>query len=272
MSDSKIDTIKARLGQPLQPNRFLVQFLSLPQDFGFTADRDTLSILCSSATVPGKTITVEEHGHFGPKKQMATGEVDYGKTMSFEFMCDDSFLDRLIIKEWMKFVHSANISDTLSDIGGGENAVLRFYDEYAQNCQVRIQVLRKDDSVAKTITLHECFPTVMNEIALSSESTDEIMKFGFDLSYRYFTEEDAEGFGDLALRQPRESTFNLSSINRGRRGFDAILDSLSVASRFNSKAGDLLRKLSRLDTFITRAGTIGRDINPNYITEKRRGS
>ena len=64
MSDSKIDTIKARLGQPLQPNRFLVQFLTLPQDFGFTADRDTLSILCSSATVPGKTITTEEHGHF----------------------------------------------------------------------------------------------------------------------------------------------------------------------------------------------------------------
>ena len=68
---------------------------------------------------------------------MATGEVDYGKTMSFEFMCDDSFLDRLIIKEWMKFVHSANISDTLSDIGGEENAVLRFYDEYAKTVKCK---------------------------------------------------------------------------------------------------------------------------------------
>ena len=171
----------------------------------------------------------------------------------------------------MKFVHSADISDTLSDIGGGENAVLRFYDDYAKNCKAQIEVLRKDGSIAKTVTLHECYPTSMDAIELSMDSSDEVMKFSFDLSYRYFTEEDAEGFGELSLRQPKESSFNLSSINRGRRGFDAILDSLSVASRFNSKAGDLLRKLSRLDTFITRAGTIGRDINPNYITEKRRG-
>lgn len=271
MPDSKIDTLKARLGQPLQPNRFLVSFLSLPKDFEFTADRDTLSILCSSTALPGKTIETEEHGHFGPKKQIASGGVDYGGTLSFEFLCDDSFLDRLIIKEWMKFVHSANISDTLSDIGGGENAVLRFYDEYARDCKAQIEVLRKDGSIAKTVTLHECYPTSMDAIELTMDSSDEVMKFSFDLSYRYFTEEDAEGFGDLSLRQPRISTFDISSINRGRRGFDAILDSLSVASRFNSKAGDLLRKLSRLDTFITRAGTIGRDINPNYITEKRRG-
>ena len=46
-----------------------------------------------------------------------------------------------------------------------------------------------------------------------------------------------------------------------------------MAGRFNSKLGDLGRKLGSYDTAITRASNIGRDLglNSEYITDKRRG-
>ena len=51
------------------------------------------------------------------------------------------------------------------------------------------------------------------------------------------------------------------------------LQGLKVAGRFNSKLGDLGRRLGSYDTAISRASNIGRDlgIGSEYITNKRRG-
>ena len=66
---------------------------------------------------------------------------------------------------------------------------------------------------------------------------------------------------------------NLSELNKRRRDFDAVLEGLKVAGRFNSKIGDFGRKLGSYDTAISRASNIGRDlgIGSEFITNKRRG-
>ena len=75
------------------------------------------------------------------------------------------------------------------------------------------------------------------------------------------------------MNQPMDGNFSVSGLNKGRKIFDTILEGLKVAGRFNSKLGDLGRKLGSYDTAITRASNIGRDLglNSEYITDKRRG-
>ena len=77
----------------------------------------------------------------------------------------------------------------------------------------------------------------------------------------------------LKAPQPQQGNFELSGLNKGRRVFDAILEGLKVAGRFNKKAGDLGRKLGSFDTAITRGSNISRDlgVNSKYITNERRG-
>ena len=62
VKDSKagIDLFKAKLGQPIIGNRFVVEFTALPSPFaGLGADN--LTILCKSATLPGKSIGTTQY-------------------------------------------------------------------------------------------------------------------------------------------------------------------------------------------------------------------
>ena len=273
--DTGIDRIKAKIASPMVNNRFFVEFLNLPKMFqehlNISGDLDLLNVLCHVASLPAKSLETTGYATFGPERQYPTGGVDYGSSVNLSFYCDPTFMDRFIIEEWLKMVHSSNI-DTYSELDNSAgNSVMRFYKEYAQDCKFRIHVLKKDGSASLIYTFHECYPSSYDSMDLDAESENTLMKFSFDMSYRYFSVEYPTAFNELEMNQPLDGNFSLSGLNKGRRMFDAILEGLTVASRFNSKAGDILRNLSRVDSFITRAGTIGRDINPNFITERRRG-
>ena len=55
-----IDLLKSRIGQPLQPNRFVVEFTKLPGPMSGLGN-ENLTILCKSAQLPGKTLGTAEH-------------------------------------------------------------------------------------------------------------------------------------------------------------------------------------------------------------------
>ena len=80
---------------------------------------------------------------------------------------------------------------------------------------------------------------------------------------------------EVNMNQPMEGNFEISGLNKGRKIFDAVLEGLKVAGRFNKKAGAMGRRLGQLDTAITRGSNIRRDIggtfNSDYVTDKRRG-
>jgi len=270
-----IDALKGYVGQPLQPNRFIFQFLTLPKDFELP-DGDTLSILCQSATLPGKSIETAEHIRH---RYMPTGDVDYGQSISLTYICDTSFMDRYIIEEWLRYVHSADV-DTWTDISygkssDGEKQIFRFYDEYAAPCKAQCHVLRRDGSAAMTYTFHDVYPQGIDDISLEMSSNDEVMQFSFDLGYKWWTVEYLPIETEVKMNQPMDGNFEISGLNKGRKIFDAVLEGLKVAGRFNKKAGAMGRRLGQLDTAITRGSNISRDIggsfNSNYVTNKRRG-
>ena len=271
-----IDLLKSRIGQPLQPNRFVVEFTKLPGPFaGLGAEN--LTILCKNAVLPGKSMgTAASIRH----RYLPDGTVDYGNELTFTYICDANFLDRMIIDSWMTYIHTADVATrtelkTENSAGksysGREAQVLRFYDDFVGQCL--IHVLRKDGSPAMTYTIEECYPTKIDDIELSMDSTDGVMEFSFTLSYRTWHNESFPMNTEVNMNQPMDGNFSVSGLNKGRKIFDAVLEGLKVAGRFNSKIGDLGRKLGSYDTAMTRARNIGRDlgIGSNHITEKRRG-
>jgi len=279
--DKGIDLLKANIGQVLQPNRFLVQFTKLPGDLNGLQD-EYLSILCTAASLPGKSIGTNDHIRH---RKFPDGDVDYGDTISLTFLCEQNFLDRQIVEEWLRMVHtpvgasssgaSETKTNTLLNAGSGGNErpeaqMFNFYNDYIGEAQVH--VLRKDGTRALTYNIHECYVSSYDAIDLDMASENEPLKFSFDLTYRWFSTDYSTGMGEVSLGQPMEGNFELSALNKGRRIFDAVLQGLKVAGRFNKKAGELGRKLGSFDTALSRASNISRDlgVGSEYITNERR--
>ena len=262
-----IDLLKSRIGQPVQPNKFVVEFTKLPGPFaGMGAEN--LTILCKGASLPGKSIATSEHMRH---RYIPNGEVDYGNTLELTYLCDANFMDRMIIEAWQSFVHTADVSTRTKFENGRDAQVFRFYEEYTGQCL--IHVLRKDGTPSLTYVIEECFPVEIAAQDLSMETTDQILEFTFTLNYRHWHSEYNAMDTSVNMNQPMDGNFSVSGLNKGRKIFDAVLEGLKVAGRFNSKLGDLGRKLGSYDTAITRASNIGRDlgIGSEYITDKRRG-
>lgn len=276
--DKGIDLLKSKIGQPLSANRFVVEFEKLPKPMD-GLQNDYLRILCKSASIAGKSIgTNDLFRHY----KLPDGTVDYGDTMSFEFICDQNFLDRQIIEEWLRMIHTPlgfesrtilNRDNEFTNDERPEGHAFSFYNDYIGTA--KIHVLRKDGTKASTQTLHECYVSGYDDISLDMDTGSEggPMTFSFELTYRYHTMDYSNAGGDVSLTLPDAGNFELSGLNKGRRIFDGILQGLKVAGRFNSKLGDLGKRLGSYDTAITRASNIGRDlgINSEFITQKRRG-
>ena len=262
-----IDLLKSRIGQPLQPNRFVVEFTKLPGPMSGLGN-ENLTILCRSAQLPGKTLGTAEHMRH---RNIPDGTVDYGAELEFIYRCDANFMDRMIIEAWQRFVHTADVSTRTVLDEGKDAQVFRFYEEYVGECL--IHVLRKDGTPSMTYKIKECFPVSLGAIDLDTDTTDSVLEFSFTLNYRHWESEYHAMDTTVDMNQPLQGNFNLSELNKGRRIFDAVLEGLKVAGRFNSKIGDFGRKLGSYDTAITRAGNIGRDIGigSDFITRLRRG-
>ena len=273
--DKGIDLLKSKIGQPLSANRFVVEFEKLPEPFK-GLQNDYLRILCKSASIAGKSIGTND---LFRQYKLPDGTVDYGDTMNFEFICDQNFLDRQIIEEWLRMIHtplgfeSRTILNADNNNERPEGHGFSFYNDYIGTAA--IHVLRKDGTRASTQRLHECYVSGYDDLSLDMDTGSEAgpMTFGFELTYRYHTMDYSNAGGDVSLTQPKAGNFELSGLNKGRRIFDAVLQGLKVAGRFNSKLGDLGRRLGSYDTAISRASNIGRDlgIGSEFITNKRRG-
>ena len=72
-------------------------------------------------------------------------------------------------------------------------------------------------------------------MALDANTHDTILKFGCTIAYRGW---------EVEYTQPPA----LSGLNKGRRALSAVMEGLSVASRFGSKGDRLLNKLTDADS------------------------
>ena len=94
---------------------------------------------------------------------------------------------------------------------------------------------RVDGLTAMNYKLYYSNPKIIDPMALDSNTPDSILKFGCTIAYRGWEVEYAE--------PPK-----LSGLNKGRRALNAVMEGLSVASRFGSTGDKLLGKLTKADS------------------------
>ena len=256
---TEINQLLSHFDQGARANRFNVEITNSP--FG-KLDKGH-SFRCVSATLPGISLgtNTEDTGWSG-SREIPDGTIDYGDSITLEFVCTSGFLDRIVFEQWQQSIYEAEIVGESADgrtQGTLRQPVMKYYNEYAG--QIQIEQLRISGSPAMRYEFFNAYPVSYNEMSLDADSQEPLLKFSVDMAYSDFIVSYPENTDEPRVIEPMTNNASSSSgINTGRGLLDATLDTLKVASRFSPKAGEYLTKLSSAETQLTRAGNLGRTI------------
>ena len=259
---TEINQLLSHFDQGARANRFNVAITNIP--FSEIKMKEGHSFRCTSATLPGISLgtNTEDTGWSG-SREIPDGTIDYGDSITLEFICTSGFLDRIIFEQWQQMIYEgtpiqSTKSETLTQ-GTLRKPVMRYYNEYAGAMQ--IEQLRISGSPAMRYEFFNAYPISYNEMSLDADSQEPLLKFSVDMAYSDFIISYPENTDEPRVIEPMTNDASSSSgINTGRGLLDATLDTLKVASRFSPKAGEYLTKLSSAETQLTRAGNLGRTI------------
>lgn len=261
---TEINQLLSHFDQGARANRFNVMinrlpFLELKQSF---EGNDGHNFRCTSATLPGISLgtNTEDTGWSG-SREIPDGTIDYGDSITLEFICTSGFLDRIIFEQWQKQIFESKmvVSADGRTQGTLRQPVMEYYNTYTGG--ITIEQLRISGSPAMRYEFFNAYPLSYAEMSLDADSQEPLMKFSVDMAYSDFIVSYPENTDEPRVIEPMTNNASSSSgINTGRGLLDATLDTLKVASRFSPKAGEYLTKLSSAETQLTRAGNIGRTI------------
>jgi len=213
-----INKIKGNFDAGALSNRYQVNMFC-PQ-LGFQIE----GVRCDSTSLPGRSLTTKDFSTTGTITKKVT-QVNNTNELDFTFVCDSSFFDRYIIEAWQSAIFTAEDGNSIKPI-------FNYPKDYYGT--IEIDQFRRDESSALKYKFYDAFPVSYEPMALSMGES-ALLKFSCKFAFKTFDTE----YGDAP---------QLSVLNKGRRYLDLARESLTVASRYNKKSGDLLGKLNNLDS------------------------
>ena len=218
--DLEIERFKSRFDSGARPNRYKIG-INCPK-LGIKFD----GIRAISASLPGRSLEVQEFSEYGPTRKMPFNVNNGGGQISLSFLCDSTFLDRFLIEAWQSFIFAPSGSDvpppyvSSTHDGTSVNPLFAYYYDYVGEMTIAQLSLNGDSQLE--YKMHEVYPLSFEAQELSYESTDQIMKFECAFAYRTF---------ETTYTKPSEGGGFLNGINKGRKALDIF-----------GKAADLLGK------------------------------
>lgn len=172
-TNTGISKFKAQFGGGARVNLFecRVNFPGLV--VGDRLTEQSSFLVKATSGIPASTITPIEVPFRGRNLKVA-GDMTFGETWQITVINDADFNLRDAFENWMNRInnHEANVSD-FAPLG------------YYQNMELR--QLDKDESVIKTYTFIDAFPTAVSAIGLDAAPDGGIEEFTVDFSYQYWT-------------------------------------------------------------------------------------
>ncbi len=217
----------------MRPNLFLAQ---ITNPLCVTANREVGSrLLCSSANLPGKMVTVQPHRRlgYGPEDRRITNAVMPDVTLTFFIGNDGQPLT--YFNEWFEYLFYTNASKGSEARAAGDQPV--FTVGFRNNYVVPIEIITYDPNHNDILkyTLHEAFPMQIGDVSLAWAENDSFASVAVNFTYRYYTVDK--------LKAPEVNTATsggfLSSIRNGLGVLNRItsdtranlvLNTLNVAS------------------------------------------
>ena len=143
-----------------------------------------ISMLCDSVSIPGKQISTLDY-----QAQKQAIKIPYGTLhddVSLTFLLTNDYYMKSVFDSWINNIVN---SDTYGVSYKKDIAV-----------DVIIQQLDEQDVPIYGVKLEGAFPTTMNEIVLSNESTDTIQKLNVSFSYDRYVPQGALSSTGSAIR------------------------------------------------------------------------
>ena len=122
---------------------------------------------------PGISLgTNSEDTGWSGSREIPDGTIDYGDSITLEFVCTSGFLDRIVFEQWQQSIYEAELSKSADGRTQGtlRQPVMKYYEEYAG--QIQIEQLRISGSPAMRYEFFNAYPLSYNEMSLDADSQD----------------------------------------------------------------------------------------------------
>jgi hypothetical protein len=182
-----VQNIKSKISNSqgvMRPNLFLAQVTNPPCLAGQTASSN---FLCSSATLPGKMVTVQQHKRlgYGTEDRRVVGAIMPDVTLTFYVGNDGQPLT--YFNQWLETLFYTDVSKGASASAEGGQPV--FTVGYRKDYITPIDIIMYDSTQAAYLkyTLYEAFPMQIGDVALAWSDTDSFSSVAINFTYRYYT-------------------------------------------------------------------------------------
>lgn len=153
------------------PNKYLIEFSGF-LGFADLIQGNRLSLMCSSCSIPGRSVTgTPDKSSAGPMREIPY-EPLYTSELLFTFYLGKDMWERRIFETWMD-----GIVDPVSGRFG-------YYNDYTSDAYM--YVLNEFDMPIYRIRLEEVYPKQVGEIEFSNEGGSEIAKQTITLAFRRY--------------------------------------------------------------------------------------
>ena len=174
---SNVSTFLTKVSQGVRPNMYKVDINFPTVGTGVGADKELVSFMCKSATLPASNVGVIEVPFRGRTVKIA-GDRTFDN-WSATFINDKEMKSRSYFEQWLNQIntHKANTGEIQDPTAYGRSVVIR--------------QLEKDASPAgselRSYKLWYAFPISTSAIDLAYDSNDQIEEFSVEFQYSYWT-------------------------------------------------------------------------------------
>ena len=167
MAIGKISDFKSALTLGgARPSLFDVQIYSPSGPEGLEALRKS-QYQCTTTSIPGLTITPIEKQYFGRTVKIP-GEMTFG-TLSTTFINPEDYGIRIAMEKWAEYINGRSVVPA---------------DWYTT---LKIRQYTKDGSVAIDFDFQDCWPSAVDAMELSYDTTGAMEEFNVTWEYNYYT-------------------------------------------------------------------------------------
>ena len=175
-SISKFASRIAKIGLA-SPNKFEVEFPNLPAGVANGMDTQTLSIMCESVALAGRTVQSVLDRQYGVNREVAYNGPTY-PPITIAFLCSADYLEKKLFDRW---------NDKIVSIQKAWD--VEYYDNYTST--MKVKTLDRDGVTPTHLqTYHECYPKTVAAIELNHSTQNTALRMTIEMEYAFWETDD----------------------------------------------------------------------------------
>ncbi|MDA9002827.1 hypothetical protein N9J19_00495 [bacterium] len=223
-----------------QASKYTVEVFLKSAPWANTEDAQRLIFFCDSVNLPGGSNIASDFRSqgFGPFDRRPTAFVT--PDISAQFMLDSNGNNIGFLQNWMVNVTNINASKPHQEVSGAGFGEIYYRDNYLSTLVITQYDVAGNPTTK--LTAHEAWPSVLGDVALGWNNTDEVARVLVNFSLRYWTTEQMEG-------TPAPGERELSGFEQLLR-IGSAAKALKASMKKPNNVGDVINIASNAQTFL----------------------